>query len=156
MFYKSNIHVFKYNDVPYRFLPLALVKLLRTKVGNWILSDRADTDQRRAGAARKMVSELEQNFDSHDYILIGDFNDNPDYRSLNILETGNHHALAALENEKGENLINLTEPLCFISHLSHGLNSRDIISSEERVNIIDADNNKNDVVVKVLRLCLTK
>jgi endonuclease/exonuclease/phosphatase family metal-dependent hydrolase len=48
---------------------------------------RATIDPRREGAARAMMQVFERDFDDQDFILLGDFNDNPDDRSLNILET---------------------------------------------------------------------
>jgi hypothetical protein len=42
---------------------------------------RAATDPRREGAARVMLRALERDFDEKDFILLGDFNDNPDDRN---------------------------------------------------------------------------
>ncbi|MCF8235181.1 MAG: amidohydrolase [Bacteroidales bacterium] len=38
MYYNAHIHTFTERDVPNRFLPLALVQILKTKVGFWIVS----------------------------------------------------------------------------------------------------------------------
>jgi len=62
---------------------------------------RAFTDPRREGAAAFIVQTLEQRFDEKDFVLLGDFNDNPDDRSMNILETGNPATPAARRRTTG-------------------------------------------------------
>lgn len=49
---------------------------------------RHTTDPRREGAARRLVHKLERAYHDEPYVLVGDFNDSPDDRSLNILEAG--------------------------------------------------------------------
>ena len=71
-------------------------------------------------------------------VLVGDFNDNPDDQSLNILETGNAGAAGGEENIPGTFMINLTEPLLALGHVSYGLNSADIISGTDFVDTIDS------------------
>jgi endonuclease/exonuclease/phosphatase family metal-dependent hydrolase len=87
---------------------------------------RADNDWRRVGAARRLIERIRADFDDVHFILLGDFNDNPDDRSLNILETGNADAPAGPEEIPGPFVINLTEPLCAAGHVSHGLKSNAI------------------------------
>ena len=70
---------------------------------------RATTDARREDAARALIRVLERDFDDKDFILLGDFNDNPDDRSLNILETGDPNAPAGPEEIDGPFLMNVTE-----------------------------------------------
>jgi Endonuclease/Exonuclease/phosphatase family len=53
---------------------------------------RAAPDFRREGAARAMIQVFERDFDDRDFILLGDFNNHPDDRSLNILETSDPNA----------------------------------------------------------------
>jgi endonuclease/exonuclease/phosphatase family metal-dependent hydrolase len=62
---------------------------------------RTTTDFRREGAARAMLQVFECDFDNRDFILVGDFNDNPDDRSLNILETGDLNAPATPKRSRG-------------------------------------------------------
>ncbi|MCI0330302.1 MAG: lamin tail domain-containing protein [candidate division Zixibacteria bacterium] len=99
------------------------------------LEGRATTDLRREGAAKELVKALEQRFDEKNFILLGDFNDNPDDKSLNILETGDPNALAGQEETDGPFLMNLMEPLCAAGHVSHGRNSANIENGT--VNTID-------------------
>ena len=98
---------------------------------------RANNDARREGAARAIIQVLEQQFDEKDFILLGDFNDNPDDRSLNILETGMPNAPAGPEHILGPFLLNLTESLLVSGHVSHGRNTSDIVG--ERINTIDPE-----------------
>ena len=87
---------------------------------------RAATDFRREGAARELIRALERAFDERDFILLGDFNDTPDDRSLNILETGDPAAPGLAEDEPGAFLINLTEPLYAKEHVSLGRTSANV------------------------------
>jgi endonuclease/exonuclease/phosphatase family metal-dependent hydrolase len=85
---------------------------------------RQNTEGRRRDASRRLVRKLERDFDEVNYILLGDFNDNPDDASLNILETGDPEAPGRAENEPGTFLINLTEPLLLQDRCSFGLADR--------------------------------
>ena len=96
---------------------------------------RAQTNERRAGAAREIVRELEQSFDEKDYVLLGDFNDNPDDASLNILETGDPTAAAQMENEEGAFLVDLAEPLVARDQVSQGCTASDV--HDGRVDTVD-------------------
>lgn len=96
---------------------------------------RATTDPRREGAAIRLVEVLKQDFDGKDFILLGDFNDNPDDRSLNILETGHPDTPGGMESVRGPFLINLSEPLAAAGHVSHGRTSGDIEGG--RINTVD-------------------
>ncbi len=98
---------------------------------------RATTDPRRVDAAVALLQALEQHFDDELFILLGDFNDNPDDRSLNILETGNPLASFEMEEREGAFLINLMEPLVAVGHVSHGRTSNDINNTLGRVDTID-------------------
>jgi hypothetical protein len=103
---------------------------------------RATTDAQREGAARDILQVLEQRFDDKDYILLGDFNDNPDDRSLNILEMGDPHAPGGPEEIEGPFLINLTERLVVEDRVSHGRNSADV--SGDHVETIDPDSRRRN------------
>ena len=63
-----------------------------------------------------MVQLLETDFHEDAFILLGDFNDAPDDRSLNILETGDPNATAGPEEIAGPFLVNLMEPLYAQGH----------------------------------------
>lgn len=96
---------------------------------------RATTDPKREGAARKLIQVLEARFDESLYVLLGDFNDSPDDRSLNILEGGDPNAVGGPEEIDGPFLINLTESLWARDHVSWGRVSTDIVS--DRVSTVD-------------------
>ena len=84
---------------------------------------RATTDAKRVGAARMIVEKIKTDYDDVPFILLGDFNDNPDDQSLNILETGDPDALPGPEQIPGPFLVNLTEALCADDHVTQGLKS---------------------------------
>jgi hypothetical protein len=91
-----------------------------------------------------MLQVFERDFDDRDFILVGDFNDNPDDRSLNILETGDPNAPGGPEEIDGPFLANLTEPLMAAGHVSHGKGPGDIVG--EQVNTLDpASRQRNHV-----------
>jgi endonuclease/exonuclease/phosphatase family metal-dependent hydrolase len=96
---------------------------------------RAFTEPRRVGAAEKLLKVLEERFDEQDFIVLGDFNDNPDDRSLNILESGDPNAPAGVEEIPGPFLINLCEPLVSAGHVSIGRTQADIQNG--KINTID-------------------
>jgi len=111
----------------------------------WILNVHAKaraggrhaTDARREDASRVLVDLLEREFDERLYVLLGDFNDTPDDRSLNILETGDPMALAGPEQIEGPFLVNLMEPLWVLDQCSYGRKSQDAID-EVTVDLVDA------------------
>jgi endonuclease/exonuclease/phosphatase family metal-dependent hydrolase len=64
------------------------------------LGGRAVTDSIREGAARALVQKLDRDYEDKRFILLGDFNDNPDDKSLNILETGDIDAEGGAEEDE--------------------------------------------------------
>lgn len=96
---------------------------------------RNTTEPRRMSAARALVGALRDRFDDRDYVVLGDFNDNPDDKSLNVLETGDSNAAGGAEETDGPFLINLMEPLVAADHVSHGRTSGDI--DGDRVETVD-------------------
>lgn len=90
------------------------------------LGGRGVTDPRREAAARAMIARLEQDFDGRRYVLVGDCNDNPDDRSMNILEAGQPDAAGGAEQIEGPFLLNLCEELVAQDRVSWGLKSNDI------------------------------
>jgi len=103
---------------------------------------RSVTDPRREGAAAAIVQKLEQDFHERDFVLLGDFNDNPDDRSANILETGNPFAPGGPEEDDGPFLINLTDRLVAEGHVSHGRNNSDVVAG--RIDTIDSLSRKRN------------
>jgi len=83
------------------------------------LGGRAATDPIREGAARALVQKLDLDFDDKRFVLLGDFNDNPDDRSLNILETGDINAQGGSEEDDGPFLVNPAERLVAQDQVSH-------------------------------------
>jgi endonuclease/exonuclease/phosphatase family metal-dependent hydrolase len=128
-----------------------LVHHAKARVGG-----RAATEQRRIGAARKILSVLEARFDEKDFVLLGDFNDNGDDRSLNILETGDPNAVAAMEETDGPFLANLCEPLLKKGYVSHGrresdiingrVDLRDLLSRTRNFNALGTNTNTGDIL----------
>jgi endonuclease/exonuclease/phosphatase family metal-dependent hydrolase len=98
---------------------------------------RNTTEPRRVGAARDLVRVLRDRFDDRDFVLLGDMNDNPDDRSMNILETGDFNAQGGPEEADGPFMINLMDRLVAAGHVSHGRDSGDIVSG--RINTIDPE-----------------
>jgi len=99
------------------------------------LGGRSSTDARREGASVKIVNAIQQDFDDKDFILLGDFNDNPDDRSMNILETGDPNAIGGPEEMDGPLLINLMDHLCAEGRVSHGRTASDVVGG--KINTID-------------------
>ncbi|MGF1581437.1 MAG: endonuclease/exonuclease/phosphatase family protein [Gemmataceae bacterium] len=82
------------------------------------IGGQKQTDNRRVGAAELLVKKIDDDFEDVPFVLLGDFNDNPDNRALNILETGDSAAGAKSENLPGSFLLNLTEELLISEHVS--------------------------------------
>lgn len=96
---------------------------------------RATTEPRRVEAAELILQELKRLPNGTLFILLGDFNDTPDDRSLNILETGDPNAAAMMEEKMGPFLANLAEPLVARDHVSQGRTSRNVRNG--KINTID-------------------
>jgi endonuclease/exonuclease/phosphatase family metal-dependent hydrolase len=99
------------------------------------LGGRAATDFRREGAAAMIVQRLERDFDETDHVILGDWNDNCDDRSLNILETGDPDTLGGIEDEPGAFPVNLLEPLCAQDQVTLGRSPADI--EEGRIVVVE-------------------
>ena len=85
------------------------------------LGGRSQTDPRRVGHAAAIVNVIKTRYDDSPFVLLGDFNDNPDDQALNVLETGDVNALGGPENIDGPLCINLTESLLLEDRVSEGL-----------------------------------
>lgn len=106
---------------------------------------RAATDARRVEAARMLVAKIRADFDDVPFVLLGDFNDNPDDQSMNVLETGNPSAAPGPDSAPDSFLLNLTEPLCTAGHVSHGLKGDAIVG--DRANPVDPESrNRNNAL----------
>ena len=97
---------------------------------------RATNEHQRVGHARALLQHIRDNFEDDPFVLLGDFNDNPDDASLNILEFGWADAPGGPEQIPGPFILNLAEPLMVGGHVSHGLKS-DAINGAV-VNTMDA------------------
>ena len=83
---------------------------------------RDKTDSRREDSATMIASYLTSRV-KYDYIvLLGDFNDNPDDRSLNILEYGDPDAPGGIDEASDTFLFNTSEALLDSNHCSYGYN----------------------------------
>jgi exonuclease III len=89
---------------------------------------RTTTDPRREDASRAIVSLLEQEFDGKRYVIVGDCNDNPDDKSMNILETGSGSAAGGPEEIEGPFLINVCDALAAQDRVSWGLKGNDVVN----------------------------
>lgn len=81
---------------------------------------RMATDVRREAAAVYMVQHIRTVLAGRNVIVLGDFNDNPDDRSVNILEYGDSEAAAGVDSVEDTFLLNTTEPLADRDVCSYG------------------------------------
>jgi Endonuclease/Exonuclease/phosphatase family len=111
------------------------------------LGGRATTDPIREGAARALVQKLDRDYEDKRFILLGDFNDNPDDKSLNILEAGDIEAQGGAEENEDTFLSNPADHLVALDKVSHGKSAADINPQTGRINVITtgsrARNNDN-------------
>ena len=94
---------------------------------------RVKTDPRRLSAAGMIVDHVRDNLSGQNVILVGDFNDNPDDRSLNALEYGTVHAVGGIDAAPDSFLHNATEKLVERDHCSYGL--RNVARSKAKVSV---------------------
>ncbi len=83
---------------------------------------RAKTSLRREASATMTMRYLTSRVKYDHIVLLGDFNDNPDDRSLNILESGNPDALAGIDHRPDAFLYNTSEALLDSNYCSYGYN----------------------------------
>ncbi|MFQ5825127.1 MAG: endonuclease/exonuclease/phosphatase family protein, partial [bacterium] len=83
-----------------------LVHYARSRTGG-----RLNTDKRREAASMLILDYIKSNLLEKNIILLGDFNDNPDDRSLNILEYGDKYVKGGIDTEEDSFLFNTTEHL---------------------------------------------
>lgn len=83
---------------------------------------RIETTSRREESATMIMRYLTSRVRYDNIVLLGDFNDNPDDRSLNILEYGTPDAPAGPDQTPDTFLFNTTETLLDQNHCSYGYN----------------------------------
>lgn len=81
---------------------------------------RLATNEQRVAASTMMMQYLKSRVEPDQIIVLGDFNDNPDDRSLNILEYGQVDAEAGVDQMPDTFLFNATESLVEKNHCSYG------------------------------------
>ena len=82
---------------------------------------RMKTDIRRETASALIVEYIKNNLTDENVVLIGDFNDNPDDKSVNILEMGSTKVSGGIDKEEDVFLFNTTERLLDLDNCSYGL-----------------------------------
>jgi len=83
---------------------------------------RIETDGRRIEATSMIVEYIRQNLMDKNVVLLADFNDDPDDRSLNVLEYGDPNAVGGVDEMDDTFLFNTTEQLLAKNYCSFGLN----------------------------------
>jgi len=83
---------------------------------------RMDTDERREAATRMMMQFLKSRVTQDQVMVLGDFNDNPDDRSVNILEYGTENVSGGVDDQPDTFLFNVTESLVEKNYCSYGYN----------------------------------
>ncbi len=128
--------------VPGRELPFGVmtVHLLSRNGG------RAVTNERRVGASTELALRLRERFSRSAYVLLGDFNDNPDDQSLNILEQGDPDARFDVENRADAFLANLTEALAAEGQVSWGRDEQDV--QAERLETRDSESRQRNAALR--------
>ena len=81
---------------------------------------RLATDPRREKAAVYIMDHIRKVLAGRNVILLGDFNDNPDDRSLNILELGDPAAAGGVDEKEDSFLFNASEQLAAKDYCSYG------------------------------------
>ncbi len=83
---------------------------------------RAKTDMRRQRAAALIVKHIQENLTGKKVIVLGDFNDNPDDRSMNILEYGDANTSGGIDLGDDPFLFNTSEKFLDLDYCSWGYN----------------------------------
>ena len=83
---------------------------------------RLKTDPRRVEAARMIVEYIRHNLSDRNVVILADFNDDPDDRSLNVLEYGDPQAPGGVDEVEDTFLFNTAERLVAKEYCSFGLN----------------------------------
>lgn len=83
---------------------------------------RLKTDPQRTEATAMTVTYIRENLMGKNVVLLADFNDDPDDRSLNVLEYGDPDAVGGEDEIDDTFLFNTTEQLAAKDYCSFGLN----------------------------------
>jgi endonuclease/exonuclease/phosphatase family metal-dependent hydrolase len=83
---------------------------------------RLKTDPRRVEATSMIVEYIRQNLTGKNVVILADFNDDPDDRSLNVLEYGDPKAVGGVDEMEDTFLFNTAEQLVAKDYCSFGLN----------------------------------
>ena len=83
---------------------------------------RVKTDERRVTASTMIMQFLTSRVSQDLIILMGDFNDNPDDQSVNVLEYGVTHVENGIDKKPDTFLYNVTESLLENNYCSYGYN----------------------------------
>ncbi len=81
---------------------------------------RFNNDERREDASKLITDYIRNELSGKNVILLGDFNDNPDDKSLNILEYGDENAPGGIDTTGDTFLFNATEQLIQKDICSYG------------------------------------
>jgi endonuclease/exonuclease/phosphatase family metal-dependent hydrolase len=101
----------------YRKEFVCLVNHFKSRYGG-----RVETDKRRSEATSMIVEYIRQNLMNKNVILLADFNDDPDDRSVNILEFGDPQVPGGIDEMEDTFLFNTSEQLVEKDYCSYGLN----------------------------------
>lgn len=96
---------------------ICLVNHFKSRYGG-----RIETDSHRCEATSMIVKYIRQNLMDKNVIILADFNDDPDDRSLNILEYGDPQAIGGIDEVEDSFLFNTAEQLLVKDYCSYGLN----------------------------------
>ena len=83
---------------------------------------RIETDRQREAASKLMVDYIASGLQNQNVVLLGDFNDNPDDRSVNILEFGDESIAGGVDTREDSFLFNASEDLLTKDYCSYGYN----------------------------------
>ncbi len=108
---------------------------------------RIETDFQRIAASKLIMDHIKSKLQNQNVVVMGDFNDNPDDRSLNILEFGDANASGGIDSRDDTFLFNTTENLLDKNYCSYGYNYLfDTIARSDTFNLMiegsRAENNK--------------
>jgi len=91
------------------------------------------------------VQAIESRYDGKNLFVLGDFNDNPDDRSLNILEAGDPNALGGPEAIEGPLLLNLMEGLLTSDIVSHGVKPTPLVNGRLQTSVAGSRDKNNNM-----------
>ena len=106
---------------------------------------RMKTDKQRETASSLIVDYIKNDLSCKNVILLGDFNDNPDDRSVNILEMGSDNVQAGIDEQEDTFLFNTSEKLLDNDYCSYGLYKMNLEINEKNYRpIVEGARIEND------------